>query len=77
MTGDYREFPRMIYHVVEPARIVASREEMEQALAEGWTESPVRFSEAAALDAKITETEALLKELKRKRKELAHKRTTL
>jgi hypothetical protein len=70
MTDGYREFPKMMYHVVKPARIVTGREEMEQALAEGWAESQVRFSEAAVLDAKIAETEAMLKELKKKRKEL-------
>ncbi len=70
MTDGYREFPKMMYHVVKPARIVTSREEMEQALAEGWAESQVRFSEAAVLDAKIAEMEAMLKELKKKKKEL-------
>ncbi len=70
MTDGYREFPKMMYHVVKPARIVAGREEMEQALGEGWAESPVAFSEATVLEAKIAETEVLLRELRRKKKEL-------
>ncbi len=60
----------MVYHVVKPAMIVANREEMERALAEGWVENQVRFSEAAVLDAKIAETEAMLKELKKKKQKV-------
>ena len=65
----YQEWPKMIYHPVHPPRIVADSGEMEQALAEGWAESPVQFNEAAALDAKIAETESLLRVLKKKKKE--------
>lgn len=62
-----QDFPKMIYHVVEEPIIVQTEEGLQEMLEAGWSESPVVFSEAKALDAKIAELETRLKDLKKKR----------
>ncbi len=66
----YKEYPRMVYHLVHSPRVVQDSGEMARAKEEGWSEQPVEATEASMLDAKIAETETMLKELKRKRKEV-------
>lgn len=68
---DIREFPRMIYHVIEGTKIVQTQEELDAALEAGWSKTPIQLNELAILDTKIAETKAMLKDLEAKRKVMA------
>jgi hypothetical protein len=65
---EYKEFPRMIYHVIEGRKIVETKEELDAHLEAGWSKTPIKLNEIAILDARIAETEVVLKDLKAKRK---------
>jgi hypothetical protein len=67
---EYKNFPRMIYHVIEKPTVVTSQEELEKFLDRGWSTTPVKMNELAILDVKISEVEQMLSQLKAKRKEM-------
>jgi hypothetical protein len=50
---DVIEFPKMIYHCVEPPVIVKDKEEEQAYLAKGWSTTLQTFDEIKALKAKI------------------------
>jgi len=66
----HQDFPQMIYHYIKAAIVVTNEEDLKKYLSEGWSKSPVEMNELAALDAKIAETEGVLKQLKTNRKEM-------
>jgi hypothetical protein len=66
----FQEFPKMLYHVVEPPKVVNTSEEEREYLEKGWSTNPVVFSELAAADAKIAETKTALKALEATRRKL-------
>lgn len=66
----FQEFPKMLYHVVEPPKVVNTPEEEREWLSKGWSTSAVVFSELAAVEAKIAETKTTLKALEATRRQL-------
>lgn len=51
--GEYKEFPRAIYHVSEEPLVVNGEEELEKRLSEGWSKVPFDIPEDVKLQQKI------------------------
>jgi hypothetical protein len=46
-------FPCVVYHVVEGDRTISNQKDLDFYLERGWSQTPVKYSEKAALESKI------------------------
>ena len=67
---EHKDYPRMLYHVIEPQKTVNSEEEENEWIEKGWTISPGTFNERMSLTAEIKAMEESIRAKKARRSQL-------
>ena len=58
------DFPQMIFHIIEPQRVVNDKEELQYYIDRGWSMTSVEFDEIKMVKTKISHHEAEAQRLK-------------